>query len=344
MKDTLNGDFRPDWAKTWDQAGMPEYNQQDIEPYQSIKMNFMNIKDREDFIKLVNQPKTTFKTNYLWFPQVDKQQWSQRNAAPSQVPPNKYPIYIISKGRYDSNVTARNLEKLGIVYWLVVEPQERDRYVQAGVTDPKRILALPSENYGGGCSIPARNWCWEHSIKKLGAERHWILDDNIGGFYCLNKNMKPKVTSANPFIKMEEFTDAHKNIGISGPNYEFFTQRRTAMPPYYPNTRVYSCILIRNDLPFRWRGRYNEDTDLCLRVLKSGLATVLFNYYQAKKVTTMIMKGGNTDVLYQEDGRLKMAQSLRDQHPDVVKITRKWGRWQHNVNYKPFAGNRLVPR
>ena len=36
-----------------------------------------------------------------------------------------------------------------------------------------------------------------------------------------------------------------------------------------------------------------------------------------------------------------MAQSLQRQHPDVVKITRKWGRWQHQVNYQPFKGNRL---
>ena len=36
-----------------------------------------------------------------------------------------------------------------------------------------------------------------------------------------------------------------------------------------------------------------------------------------------------------------MAQSLADQHPDVTKVTRKWGRWQHHVNYKPFRHNQL---
>jgi hypothetical protein len=25
----------------------------------------------------------------------------------------------------------------------------------------------------------------------------------------------------------------------------------------------------------------------------------------------------------------------------VTKITRKWGRWQHQVNYKPFKRNKL---
>jgi hypothetical protein len=39
-----------------------------------------------------------------------------------------------------------------------------------------------------------------------------------------------------------------------------------------------------------------------------------------------------------------MARSLQRQHPDVVKIVRKWGRWQHSVDYRPFANNRLVLR
>ena len=41
------------------------------------------------------------------------------------------------------------------------------------------------------------------------------------------------------------------------------------------------------------------------------------------------------------DGRLEMARSLQKQHPDVARITRKWGRWQHQVDYRPFRKNRL---
>jgi hypothetical protein len=50
----------------------------------------------------------------------------------------------------------------------------------------------------------------------------------------------------------------------------------------------------------------------------------------------MTMKGGNSDELYVDDGRLKMAQSLVDQHPDVAHVTEKWGRYQHHVDYRPF--------
>jgi hypothetical protein len=48
--------------------------------------------------------------------------------------------------------------------------------------------------------------------------------------------------------------------------------------------------------------------------------------------------------LYQADGRLLMAQSLQEQHPDVTTIVRKYGRWQHEVDYSRFEKNFPVLR
>ena len=57
------------------------------------------------------------------------------------------------------------------------------------------------------------------------------------------------------------------------------------------------------------------------------------------------MKGGNTDTVYAEDDhRLKFAQSLKDQHPDVVEVVWKFNRWHHSVDYSPFKGNKLKPK
>lgn len=223
-------------------------------------------------------------------------------------------------------------------YHIVIEPQEYDQYSK--VIDKKKILVLPFSNLGQG-SIPARNWVWEHSIE-CGAERHWILDDNINGFCRLNNNLKVKVNSGTIFYCAEVFTDRYENIGLSGFNYDFLAKRKQKIPPYVPNTRIYSCILIKNDLPYRWRGRYNEDTDLSLRALKDGWCTIQFNAFLSCKAETMSMKGGNTDDLYKDDGRLKMAKSLIEQHPDVARLNWKFGRWQHQVNYAPFRKNKLI--
>ena len=40
-----------------------------------------------------------------------------------------YPVYVISKGRYDSCLTANFLLKDKVDFKLVIEPQEYDKYV-----------------------------------------------------------------------------------------------------------------------------------------------------------------------------------------------------------------------
>lgn len=260
----------------------------------------------------------------------------------------RYPIYVISKGRWESRLTSKALERIGVPYRIVVEPQERERY--ASVIDERKILALPFSDLGRG-SIPARNWVWEHSIEE-GHARHWVLDDNISGFYRFNRNLKVQVSTGATFAAVEDFTDRYTNVPMSGMHYFMFVSRKNGQHrPFTLNSRVYSCTLLSNAVPrvpHRWRGRYNEDTDLSLRFLKDGYCTLLFNAFLACKPTTMTMKGGNTDDLYRQgegfDGRLEMARALQRQHPDVVKVARLWGRWQHQVDYRPFKGNRLRRR
>lgn len=253
---------------------------------------------------------------------------------------NKYPIYVISKGRWESRLTSKALERMKAEYRIVVEPQEYDNY--AKYIDNKKILILPFSNLGQG-SIPARNWVWEHAILE-GSKKHWILDDNIYDFYRLNKNKRHIVQSPVIFKCCEDFTERYTNVLISGMNYRFFLVATEKYPPFYVNTRVYSCILIDNSIKHRWRGTYNEDTDLCLRILKDGYCTILFNAFLIEKAGTMKIKGGNTEELYAGDGRLKMAKSLQEQHPDICTITWKFGRWQHQVNYDIFKKNTLMRR
>jgi hypothetical protein len=252
---------------------------------------------------------------------------------------NKYPIYIISKGRWETRYTVKTLNYCKTPYKIVVEPEEYKKY--ANVIDKNNIIKAPenfSEKNQG--SIPVRNFVWEHSIQN-GYEKHWILDDNIKSIERFNNNMKIKCKTNVPFLVIENFIDRYENIGLSGMHYAFFCPIGEGRPPYKLNTRIYSCILIDNKLPFRWRGKYNEDTDLSLRVLKSGLCTILFNAFLIGKAGTMTLKGGNTDTIYNtNDNRYEFAKSLYKQHPNIVKITKKFGRYHHHVNYKIFK-NRL---
>lgn len=155
------------------------------------------------------------------------------------------------------------------------------------------------------------------------------------------------MTDGTTIRMCEDFTDRYENVPMAGMQYAFFCPADAKRPPYYLNTRVYSCILLSNDIPHRWRGRYNEDTDLSLRILKDGYCTLLFNAFLCGKQATMTMKGGNTEEIYAReqagfDNRRTFAESLQAQHPDVVDVIMRWGRVHHLVNYKPFQQNNLL--
>jgi hypothetical protein len=254
----------------------------------------------------------------------------------------RYPVFIPSKGRWESRHTSKALERMGVPYYIVVEGHEYDNY--AAVIDPKKILTLPWSKPNSNTElVKARNWIKEYATTTLGAKRHWQLDDNIAAFARFNKNLQVQVTSGTIFRCAEDFVDRYTNVGIAGFQYDFFVLTRDTPPPYTLNTRVYSCSLINNEMDIWWRGIYNDDTDICIRALKDKWCTVLFYAFIQEKATTMTVKGGNTDI-YQDDGRLKMAQSLQKQHPELVKITWRFNKWQHVVNYKPFQKNKLIKK
>ena len=262
----------------------------------------------------------------------------------------RYPMYIVSKGRWETRYTSIALERLKIPYWIIVEDQEYDNY--ADVIHPDKILVLPqqylddydtcddlgdSKSKGPGS---ARNFAWQHAID-IGAKRHWVMDDNINSFQRLNQNLMCKVTNGAMFKACEDFVDRYTNVYLAGPAYDFFAIAKTVMPPFVKNTRIYSVLLIQNDMPYRWRGRYNEDTDLSLRVLKDGHCTVQFNAFLQEKQTTQLIKGGNTEEFYAKEGTLPKSQMLADLHPDVATVVWKFSRWHHDVNYIPFKKNLL---
>jgi hypothetical protein len=272
----------------------------------------------------------------------------------------QFPIYIVSKGRYDfaRRLTVRALEACQVPFFIIIEEQEYLRYAQV-IRPISRILVLDpgyqeaydtfddladQKSKGPG---PARNFAWDHSLGR--ADWHWVMDDNIRDFHRINRNIKTRVSDGTILRCMEDFCLRYSNIGMAGPNYEKFVPRREKIPPYYLNTRIYSCNLIRNDIPFRWRGRYNEDTDLSIRILKAQWCTILFNAFLQEKAWTQRIKGGCTDAFYAKEGTLAKSQMLVNMHPDIARLTKRHGREDgqpnprdhHQVDYSKFQRTRL---
>lgn len=265
----------------------------------------------------------------------------------------RYPVYIVSKGRWKNRLTSRALDLMGVPYKMIVEQDQLFEY-QAEIGQ-ERCLVLPqryfdeydtcdeigdSKSKGPGA---ARNFAWDHAIK-TGSKRHWVMDDNLDAFHRLNRNIKREADTPAVFAAMEDFVDRYENVPLAGPNYYSFVKAADKVPAFIKNTRIYSCLLIQNNAPYRWRGRYNEDTDLSLRILKDGLCTIQFNAFLQGKVTTQRMRGGNTDEFYEFEGTKAKSQMLADLHPDVAEVVWRFNRWHHHVDYRPFKKNKLKRR
>ena len=266
----------------------------------------------------------------------------------------KYPLFIVSKGRADTRYTARYLDYMNVPYRLVVEPDEYNLYVKA-VGDKNKVLQMDmsyKEKYDTCDELglnkstgpgPARNFVWDYSIDE-GYDYHWVMDDNIRSVRRYNKNEKVKVSSGTIFAAMEDFIARYENIAMGGPNYYMFQPSRQKTPPFILNTRIYSCNFIKNSTPFRWRGRYNEDTILSLDMLSARLCTIQFNAFLQEKITTQQVRGGNSAEFYDKEGTLAKSKMQVKVYPDVSRIVKRFGRIHHHVDYSKFKVNKLIKK
>jgi hypothetical protein len=281
----------------------------------------------------------------------------------------QFPLYIPSKGRHEYMITSKALTEMGVRHFVIVEPHQVKDYERA-ISDMKlSAIILPldmtykekyelCDNLGLSKSTgpgPARNFAWDHSIHN-GHQWHWVMDDNITEFYRLNQNLKVRCYTGAFWRAMEDFVLRYKNVAMAGPNYEMFVPRKVKTPPFITNTRIYSCNLIRNDLSFRWRGRYNEDTILSLDMLTAGWCTIQFNAFLQNKLGTQVIKGGNTAEFYHAEGKVQEGQKYADTgtlaksqmlarvYPQYCKVVQKFSRIHHEVNYRPFKTQKLIRR
>lgn len=328
--DELQNEWKNPYLQ-WYAAGMPTFNVTDSMPWKQITLKFPTMEDRLAFAQKMDISLTE-KTNVIHYPEKERAVNITNQLVDKSGLQPRYPIYIISKGRWESRYTMKALDKIGVDYRVAIEPQEYDQY--AKVIDPKKLLVLPFSNHGKG-SGPARNWCWEHSIAE-GHKRHWLLDDNQMEFWRFHQNLRYRIAEGSAvFRAAEDFVDRFENVPLAGFQYKFFCVDNIAYPPYILNTRIMSTFLIENSCPHRWRGRYNEDVDLSIRVLKDGMCTMLFYSFLCGKMRTGTVKGGNTSEIYnnyEEDASLKKSQMLVEMHPDCVYLAERYGRVHHVVD------------
>lgn len=266
----------------------------------------------------------------------------------------RYPIYIISRGRaWMKDGTSGTLSGLHIKHYIVVEPQEVEEYKRELGNEYCEIIPFDmnyldtyyrGENFGNDDITgpgPKRNFVWDHSTK-MGYKWHWVMDDNAYYMKARVWNFRYYGKCANYMCAIEDYVDMFENVGQAGMDYAFFYPDYIKDVPYIKNTRVYSFVLNRNDItdkqgnPYRWRLRYNEDTDLSLRILKDGWVTLDFRTQTWQKANTQTCRGGNMAEIYAREGTYAKSMILVHEHPDVARLVKKYDRWHHYVDYGVF--------
>lgn len=338
------------WKATW--KGQPHFVNEDVEAYSVIRFFFdTELYDTEFLANLLEQ-NITDSTTSTWFPKQDVVGAESYLRVIGGSSETHFPVYVISKGRHDCCLTSKFLDMCEVRHYVVVEEHQKQDYINTvGQSPYATIITIPQRfftEYETLCDIDnktgpgaARNFCWWHS-KELGFYGHHVLDDNIRGFHMLSDNCKIKVRTGAFIRAMEEHFMAFDNLALGGPCYTNFAPKNENRGCHIFNTRIYSWIIIRNDIwdqGYRWRGRTNEDTILSLDVLKGGWATIQYYIYLQNKIATQALGGGNTEEFYAKEGTLRKSQLLVDVHPDVSQLKFKFGRIHHEVNYKVFAGN-----
>lgn len=343
----LNKTEKEYWETQW--LEMPEYVSNKQIVYAKIEFIF-NEDDLELAKQIFNQPLSD-KSTSVWYPKLIAGKHSQLRVVKGNSNP-QYPIYVVSKNRSDNCATSRFLSQMEVPHFVVVEPQDFKLYCDKVQNQYATVLELDmkykknydcfsdlGKNEDGSNTGPgaARNFCWDNSIAR-GFKWHWAMDDNaVEGFHYMYHNQKIKCRTGTWFKACEDFVNRYTNIAIAGLNYSMFCKMTDKTPAFVMNTRIYSFLLIRNDIPYRWRGRYNEDTDLSLRALKDGWCTLQFNSFLAGKATTQKIQGGNTEEFYSKEGTWNKSKMLEDMHPDVTKLVWKFNRWHHQVDYSGFT-------
>ena len=343
---------------------MPSFVNEEIEPYAEFKISFPNIASHKAWLKLTGETNNSF--TFAQDKDEERDPEKRRWFGPKSTQNPRHPVYIVTKGRAQYGpLTAKVLQRLGIPFYLIVEPHEYNKY-RTLCDWAKEVLVIGDSNHGMGPGR-ARNACWDHAKNVLKAKRHWVLDDNIADFYRLNENKRIRVGDGTIFRAAEDFVDRYTNVAVAGFAYKFFHVAKSKQYPFKLNTRIYSCLLIDNDCPYRWRGRYNEDTILSLDVLKDHkkhkthlelnaknddgsfktsrrerLTTVEFVAFLQDKLNTQVQKGGNTKEFYSSEGTAAKSMMLAETHPDVAKTEDMFGRAHHKADYTLFRENWLI--
>jgi hypothetical protein len=227
---------------------------------------------------------------------------------------NKFPIFILSKGRPGAALIKLFLAN-NVDFTVVLEPQDVAKYRDANPM--LRIWELKENEQG---LAYARN-ALLGKARQDRSNYYWQFDDNIANFYeiiSMKEYIVPPLVAIN---YAEKFTS--RGVALIGFNYKQLAWREKF--EYSFKRGIYCSVLTNTRIPVDYdeRMKFKSDVDFSIQCLHAGYMTILINKYAMDKPAMgQTRKGGqsagykiNTDVVY--------AGLLTQKWPEYCKIIKK---------------------
>lgn len=229
-------------------------------------------------------------------------------------------IYIPSKGRPNCKTYSMLKECHYDGAIVVVEPQDKDKYKSAGITN---LLVLEKNDKGIGF---ARQSILQHA-RKSKEEWFWMLDDDITGMFVWNGQKLVKYGALAVLTLALQEAQKMPNLAVAGLDFRQFAWSHKGKP--IKNTQVCAAVLIntkRTSL-LSYPNHLMEDRDFCIQAILSGYETVRFTKYAF-----------NTPPMGKEEGGCQMMSNRPKEMKRAVKaLCRKYG--EENISpYKKQNG------
>lgn len=335
VKTVNKGEESSEWV------GMPEFNP--AHDVVKLIVSFETVEKRDEFVELskLNIVGRNHKTHSAFYPNRERRRLTDfkinlnESVNTPDSPANElsiplYPIIIVSKERPNAT-THTHLLGAGIEYFILVEPQDEDSYIESH--GKKRVLVMAENDRGVAY---ARNQA-KIKAKEKGFDKTWMVDDDLTSIFIRTKHPDKDYYKADKVVyfgdmlkQIENHADSIENFGSSCLCHDGFAFSKKEDVDINKMVYCFQLISTQNDIWFK--EHTSEDVDYSLQLLSKGLMTFVYNRITFRTPKSGSMKGGcNSSNDYMNGGRKKMN----------LKLASDWS--PHFTEYEKDGESRLKP-
>ncbi len=239
-----------------------------------------------------------------------------------------YPVYVISRKRWNSATTMRLLDQARINYMLVVPKKELEQYHDRFPSAD--IIALPDSETGAGA---ARSYIQE-ICKEQGYPYVWILDDDIDAVEKIPSGstvMKEVSTLRSLFSTLESWIEDYSNVALLGVNLNGEFNEKA----FQVNGSVRGLMLVNLQTGKEFNPKYKvyEDYEFAFQHITEDWVTIVHNSFS---VGFAQLPGGGASSLYLSNVD---AVALEKEYPAFVNLSYNQSIAQVEINWKAFTSS-----